>query len=115
LENGDVSSPAVVEILVEIRGSSSSRWVREPLELENRLQVGDNLRSFVVRVFFCCVILQLFCISQVGDYVDAQDTALKWYEAIVREIKTDTVKVHFFGWGSRWDAELPRRKGSAKV
>lgn len=54
-------------------------------------------------------------ISQVGDYVDAQDTAHKWYEAIVREITPDTVKVHFFGWGSRWDAELPRRKGSTKV
>ncbi|KAL3781972.1 hypothetical protein ACHAWO_004785 [Cyclotella atomus] len=88
LDDGDVSSPAVVEILVEIRSNPSSRWVREPLELENRLQVGD--------------------------YVDAQDTAHKWYEAIVREITPDTVKVHFFGWGSRWDAELPRRKGSTK-
>lgn len=50
-----------------------------------------------------------------GDFVDAQDSALKWYEAIVREVKPDTLKVHFFGWGSRWDAEVPRRKGGGKV
>eukprot|EP00804_Cyclotella_cryptica_P029210 CCRYP_011647-RC/>CCRYP_011647-RC protein AED:0.05 eAED:0.05 QI:124/1/1/1/1/1/6/1079/1337 len=77
--------PFVVEILVEIRSSPTSRWVREPFELQNRLQVGD--------------------------FVDAQDTALKWYEAIVRELTPETVKVHYFGWGSRWDGELPRRKG----
>jgi hypothetical protein len=34
------SGPEVVEVLVEIRSSPSSRWVREPLELENRLQVS---------------------------------------------------------------------------
>ncbi|KAL7518675.1 hypothetical protein ACHAWX_003486 [Stephanocyclus meneghinianus] len=79
------SGPFVVELLVEIRSSPTSRWVREPFELQNRLQAGD--------------------------YVDAQDTALKWYEAIVREVTPETVKVHYFGWGSRWDGELPRRKG----
>ena len=44
---------------------------------------------------------------EVGDYVDARDSAGKWYEAVVREIKNDTIKVHYFGWGSKWDAELP--------
>lgn len=52
-----------------------------------------------------------FVVFQVGDFVDAQDTALKWYEAIVKEVTPETVKVHYFGWGSRWDGELPRRKG----
>ena len=44
--------------------------------------------------------------------MDAQDSARKWYEAIVREVSEDTVKVHYFGWGSKWDGKLPRRKGT---
>ena len=54
--------------------------------------------------------MSLLC--QIGDYVDAQDSTKKWYEAIVRDIKTNSVRVHYFGWGSKWDAELPRRSGS---
>jgi hypothetical protein len=81
------SHPVIVELLIEIRTSPSSRWIRESLELENRLQVGD--------------------------FVDAQDVSRQWYEAIVREVTTDSVKVHFFGWGSKWDTILPLRKGSA--
>ena len=46
-----------------------------------------------------------------GDYVDAQDTAFNWHEAIVTELTPKTVKVHYSGWGSRWDGELPTRKG----
>lgn len=49
LEDGDVDSPALIEILVEIRSSPTSRWVREPLELENRLQVSMHS-------------LQIFCL-----------------------------------------------------
>lgn len=45
---------------------------------------------------------------QVGDFVDAQDTAGKWFEAYVSEVKQDTVKVHYFGWSSKWDTELPK-------
>ena len=41
--------------------------------------------------------------------MDAQDSAGKWYEAIVREITDDTVKVHYTGWASRWDATVRRR------
>lgn len=54
--------------------------------------------------------MSLLC--QIGDYVDAQDSTKKWYEAIVRDIKPNSVRVHYFGWGSKWDAELPRRSGS---
>ena len=83
------ASPIIVELLVEVRGFSTdprNNWARAPLELDNRIQVGD--------------------------YVDAQDSARKWYETIVREVKPDSVKVHYMGWGSKWDAVLPRRKGS---
>lgn len=82
------SRPVVVELLIEIRSSPTAQWIRESLELENRLQVGD--------------------------YVDAQDTARQWYEGIVREITPDTVKVHYFGWGSKWDGILPLRRGAAE-
>ena len=71
-----------VEILVETRASASMPWARVSLEFPNRLQVGD------------------FC--------DAQDTTGKWYEAVVREISEDKVKVHFMGWASRWDGIVRR-------
>jgi len=32
--------------------------------------------------------------------------------AVVRELTPETVKVHYFGWGPRWDTEIPRRKGT---
>ena len=41
--------------------------------------------------------------------MDAQDSAGKWYEAIVREITDDTVTVHYAGWASKWDATVYRR------
>ncbi|KAL9189843.1 hypothetical protein ACHAXT_009518 [Thalassiosira profunda] len=82
----NASGPVALDLLVEVRSSPTSSWSRESLELENRLQVGD--------------------------FVDAQDGAHKWYEAIVREVTPATVKVHYFGWASKWDADLPRRKGT---
>lgn len=72
-----------LQVLIEIKRPNSP-WPRESLELENRIQVGD--------------------------FVDAQDIAGKWYEAIVREVSDTTVKVHYFGWASRWDATLRRRR-----
>jgi hypothetical protein len=40
----------------------------------------------------------------VGDLVDAQDREKCWFESIVLEISADgSVKVHFMGWGSKWD------------
>lgn len=34
----------------------------------------------------------------------------------MREVTPETVKVHYFGWGSKWDTDLPRREGiNAKV
>lgn len=72
-----------LDILVETRASPTAKWAREELEFENRLQVGD--------------------------FVDAQDTAGKWYEAIVRDVGDDTVTVHYAGWASKWDTTLYRR------
>jgi hypothetical protein len=38
----------VVELLVEVRVSPASKWIREPLELENRLQVSIIFSSVFV-------------------------------------------------------------------
>ena len=73
-----------VHILIETRTSPSTRWPRAALELEERLQPGD--------------------------FVDAQDTTGKWYEAIVRDITDEIVVVHYAGWASRWDIKLKRRR-----
>ena len=80
-------NPVMVDLLVEVRSSPTSKWTRESFELTNRLHVGD--------------------------YVDAQDSARKWYEAIVCDVKSETIKVHYFGWGSKWDVKLPRTNGSS--
>ena len=78
-----------LKVLVEARKTGSSRWPREPLELENRIKVGD--------------------------FVDAQDSSGKWYEAVVREVNEDTVSVHYLGWASRWDSILKRRRHGKAV
>lgn len=73
------------DVLVEVRHLNSS-WSRDSLELENRIQVGD--------------------------FVDAQDATGKWYEAIVREVADDTVSVHYFGWASKWNGTIRKKKDS---
>jgi len=70
------------ELLVEIRSSPTAPWMREALELKNRIQVGD--------------------------FIDAQDSLGIWCEAVVREATERTIKVHYFGWSSRWDSLLRR-------
>mmetsp|Transcript_27901 Transcript_27901/g.61219 ORF Transcript_27901/g.61219 Transcript_27901/m.61219 type:complete len:918 (-) Transcript_27901:2683-5436(-) len=65
-------------------------WSRTALELSNRLAPGD--------------------------FVDAQDGTRTWYEAQVREVDGDKVKVHYFGWASRWDGWIrryPSRKNAS--
>jgi ubiquitin carboxyl-terminal hydrolase 8 len=74
---------AALDILIETRRTLQSPWPRKKLELTQRLQVGD--------------------------YVDAQDVAGQWYEAVVRDIDQDTVLVHYAGWASRWDIRGRRR------
>ncbi|KAJ1430624.1 hypothetical protein B484DRAFT_49966, partial [Ochromonadaceae sp. CCMP2298] len=43
-----------------------------------------------------------------GDLVDAMDKEKCWFESIVQEITADGgVRVHFMGWGSKWDDVIP--------
>jgi len=88
-ERNDGDKGKAVKLLLETRMTPKSKWVREPLELENRIKVGD--------------------------YVDAQDTAGKWYEAIVRKVAEDTVTVHYVGWASRWNTTLRRYRTAAPI
>ena len=40
----------------------------------------------------------------VGDLVDCMDKEKSWFESIIQEIMSDgSIKVHFMGWGSKWD------------
>eukprot|EP00934_Nitzschia_sp_Nitz4_P002136 Nitzschia sp. Nitz4//scaffold46_size129759//49937//53329//NITZ4_003499-RA/size129759-snap-gene-0.24-mRNA-1//-1//CDS//3329552589//2136//frame0 len=84
---GDSDIRKELDLLVEIRRSNDD-WPRQSMEFENRVQVGD------------------FC--------DAQDTAGKWFEALVKEVNQDTIVVHYLGWTSRWDATI-RRRGDSPV
>jgi len=74
-----------LDVLVEIKRPNTP-WPREKLELENRVQVGD--------------------------FVDAQDIAGKWYEAIVQEVSQTTVKIHYLGWASKWNGILRKCRHS---
>ena len=52
---------------------------------------------------------------RVGDLVDAMDKEKCWFESYIVELRPGmNVKVHFMGWGSKWDDvisinELPHR------
>ena len=51
----------------------------------------------------------------VGDLVDAMDKEKVWFESIITDVRPGmNVKVHFMGWGSKWDdtisvADFPNR------
>lgn len=54
------------------------------------------------------------CSLAMGDLVDAMDKEKVWFESIVQEVSSTGVKVHFMGWGAKWDdiiplSELPQR------
>jgi len=40
---------------------------------------------------------------KVGQWVDVIDTMGQWLEAQITKLSVDKVRVHFNGWGSRWD------------
>jgi DNA-binding beta-propeller fold protein YncE len=51
-----------------------------------------------------------------GDLVDAQDKEKCWFESIVQEILPDgSVRVHFMGWGSKWDDTLTRAEVATRL
>ena len=81
------SSPTTIHLLIETRPAPKTQeeanvWPRTQLELSHRLVPGD--------------------------FVDAQDNTRTWYEAQIREVHDDKVKVHYFGWASRWDGWIRR-------
>jgi len=44
----------------------------------------------------------------VGDLVDAMDKEKCWFESIITEVRPGmNIKVHFMGWGSKWDDIIP--------
>ena len=73
-----------LDLIVEVRPTPTSPWPRSSLELGERLRVGD--------------------------FVDAQDSGRKWYEAVVRDVHPNAVKVHYLGWSGKWDSWVPRRR-----
>jgi len=74
-----------MDLLIETRSHPNTKWKRSSLELSNRIQVGD--------------------------FVDAQDSFGKWYEAVVRHVHDKYIKVHYFGWSSKWNAKIKRFSG----
>ena len=43
-----------------------------------------------------------------GDEVDCEDRVGKWYQAVIRLVRTDKVQVHFKGWDLGQDEWIPR-------
>jgi hypothetical protein len=41
----------------------------------------------------------------IGDVFECQDTVGKWYESTIRDVKPDTIHVHFRGWADTWDGK----------
>eukprot|EP00981_Chlorochromonas_danica_P009740 scaffold2801_cov161-Ochromonas_danica.AAC.20 len=52
----------------------------------------------------------------VGDLVDCMDKEKSWFESIVLEVLPyGAVKVHFLGWGSKWDDTVPAVDVEARI
>ncbi|OQR84513.1 ubiquitin-specific protease [Achlya hypogyna] len=47
-------------------------------------------------------------ILQVGDYLDAKDSADQWYEARVVAVADETVKVHYMSWSAKFEEVFPK-------
>uniref|UniRef100_A0A7S1TTF1 Ubiquitinyl hydrolase 1 n=1 Tax=Phaeomonas parva TaxID=124430 RepID=A0A7S1TTF1_9STRA len=80
------AGPVRLEIRAEYKGSFDDPWPRESV-----------LNAWKLRL-------------KQGDEIDAVDTEGNWYEALVmgrEEIDGKiNVKVHFMGWGHRWDDDI---------
>merc|ERR1712151_237232 len=82
--SGTAENLKSMDLLIEIRAHPNAKWKRSHLESSNRIQVGD--------------------------FVDAQDSTGKWYEATVRAVYDDYLNVHYLGWSSKWDSLIQRWK-----
>jgi DNA-binding beta-propeller fold protein YncE len=55
-------------------------------------------------------------LMMVGDLVDAMDKEKCWFESVVVEVRPGmNVKVHFMGWGSKWDDVISMSDLSSRV
>jgi ubiquitin carboxyl-terminal hydrolase 8 len=92
----------------------------ELLDLDDKSRTVSDLQSTKLLIETRCSVnlpwtrRSLIDRLKVGDFVDAQDIAGQWYEAVVREIGEDTVKVHYLGWHSKWDGLVPKYKTETK-
>ena len=39
----------------------------------------------------------------VGEIIDVKDTSRQWLEAVILDLQTQRIKVHYIGWAARWD------------
>lgn len=52
----------------------------------------------------------------VGDLVDAMDKEKSWFESIIQEVYPDnSIKVHFMGWGAKWDDVITNTEISSRL
>lgn len=47
---------------------------------------------------------------KLGQWVDVKDTMDQWLEAEIIDIRTDMVRIHYNGWGRRWDEWIPKNR-----
>lgn len=40
---------------------------------------------------------------RIGEWIDVKDTSGNWLEGKIIELKASRLKVHYNGWGTRWD------------
>jgi len=65
------------------------------------LDVCDRTRNLLAKQEIETMFYPSLCI---GQEVDASDSDHQWYHARILKIRDTMVRVHFYGWSSRWDA-----------
>ena len=52
---------------------------------------------------------------KVGDLIDAMDKEKSWFESYIVSIGNGVVRVHFMGWGSKWDDDIPESEITVRI
>jgi hypothetical protein len=56
------------------------------------------------------------CPFAIGDLVDCMDKEKVWFESVIVDLLPDNaIKVHFMGWGSKWDDVIPKVDIASRV
>merc|ERR1719242_1591426 len=99
------------------------KWLAEMISLdkESTLEIGvefydQNLKEWPsISSSTNCSLDHL----KVGDIVDVMDDQGKWYESVIRNIRScpvhpqnDHIFVHYIGWNQKWDELVPIRNNS---